>query len=75
MATEPIAIPSKNKTLYMPGKKNTTQPAKTKTTVNKTASLHAADANTTTAAKKPSGAAKSKPPVVKDIDESSPDRK
>jgi hypothetical protein len=75
MATGPISIPLKNKILYMPVKKNTTQPAKTKTAVNKTAALHAVDANTTTPVKKSQGAGKSKPPVVKDIDESSPDRK
>jgi hypothetical protein len=60
----------------MPDKKNPAQPAKTKTTVNKTAALHAADTNKTTNTKRNSpSTVKSKPPVVKDIDESNPERR
>ncbi len=57
----------------MPTKTNAQQPV-TKTAVNKTAALRAADANTTTVVK-PSSKPGKKPPVVKDIDETSPDRK
>ncbi|NCI51477.1 hypothetical protein GWC95_16225 [Sediminibacterium roseum] len=60
----------------MSAKKTPAPQPKTKTTVNKTAALRAADANKTTDTKRSSSSTiKSKPPVVKDIDEASPDRR
>lgn len=51
------------------------QPVKTKTTANKTAALRAVESNKTESVKKPTQRNGGKVPVVKDIDESSPDRR
>ena len=59
----------------MQKKTSTSKAVRTKTTINKTAALLAADANTTTEVKKSSAPVKSKPPVVEDIDEANPERK
>ena len=56
-------------------KNDQTQPVKTKTTANKTAGLRAVESNKTGSAKKPGQQSGRKVPVVKDIDESSPDRR
>lgn len=68
-------IPPNVKPVCMNKKTPAANTLKTKTTVNKTAALHAADAHQSKNTKQPAAPAKAKVPVVKDIDESSLDRK